>query len=195
VYTVEELLAITELAHSCGMYVHMDGARLANAAAYLGVSLKALTTDCGIDVLSFGGTKNGLMMGESVVIINPTLIQEAKYIRKQSAQLASKMRYLACQFSVYLRHDFWLNNARHANTMAQKLYHGLKSIPGVTFTQKVETNALFLVLPKALIEALQTKWFFYFWNEDLGEIRLVTSFDTTDEDVEALLDTVRKAVR
>lgn len=195
VYTVEELLAITELAHSCGMYVHMDGARLANAAAYLGVSLKALTTDCGIDVLSFGGTKNGLMMGESVVIINPALIKEAKYIRKQSAQLASKMRYLACQFSVYLRHDFWLNNARHANTMAQKLYHGLKSIPGVTFTQKVETNALFLVMPKALIEALQTKWFFYFWNEDLGEIRLVTSFDTTDEDVEALLDTVRKAVR
>lgn len=192
VYTVDELLAITELAHHHGMYVHMDGARLANAAAYLGVSLKALTTDSGIDVLSFGGTKNGLMMGESVVILNPALFPQAKYIRKQSAQLASKMRYLACQFGVYLSHDLWLTNAKHANAMAQLLYQGLKALPGVTFTQKVETNALFLTMPQPLIEALQTKWFFYFWNEELGELRLVTSFDTTEADVEALLETVRK---
>lgn len=193
VYTVEELLAITNLAHSNGLYVHMDGARLANAAAYLGVSLKALTTDCGIDVLSFGGTKNGLMMGESVVILNPALLPEAKYIRKQSAQLASKMRYLACQFSVYLSHDLWLINAKHANAMAQKLYQGLKEIPGVVFTQKVESNALFLTMPLPLIQALQAKWFFYFWSEEKGELRLVTSFDTTEDDVEALLDTVRQA--
>lgn len=193
VYTSDELMAITELAHAHGMYVHMDGARLANAAAYLDVSLKALTTDCGIDVLSFGGTKNGLMMGESVVILNPSLLPQAKYLRKQSAQLASKMRFLSCQFGVYLNQDFWLINARHSNAMAQKLYTGLKAIPGIAFTQQVQTNALFLTMPQPLIEALQREWFFYFWNEETGELRLVTSFDTTEEDVNALLATVKKA--
>lgn len=193
VYTIDELMTITDLAHRHGLYVHMDGARLANAAAFLGVSLKALTTDCGIDVLSFGGTKNGLMIGESVVILNPDFLPVAKYVRKQSAQLASKMRYLSCQFSAYLSNDLWLTNARHANAMAQKLYRGLKEFPGVVFTQAVETNALFLTMPKPLLEALKNDWFFYFWNDDAGEVRLVTSWDTTEADVEALLDTLRNA--
>lgn len=187
VYTPEEICEITALAHQHGMYVHMDGARLANAAAMLHSSLKALTTDCGVDILSFGGTKNGLMMGESVVILNPALVETARFIRKQSAQLASKMRYLSVQFSTYLKDDFWLKNASQANEMAQLLHHALSKHPEVRFTQKVETNALFLTLPKPVIDALLKNWFFYFWNEPNNEIRLVCSFDTTLDDVNAFI--------
>jgi len=195
VYTLDELKAITSLAHLHGMYVHMDGARLANAAAFLNLSLKALTTDCGVDVLSFGGTKNGLMMGESVVILNPEFLVKAKYIRKQSAQLASKMRYLAVQFTTYLTNDFWLKNAIHSNEMARLLYEGLSKYPEISFTQKVQTNALFLTMPRDLIDNLLKRWFFYFWNEGNDEIRLVTSFDTTREDVQDFLNTVEMNIK
>lgn len=187
IYTPDELRAITALAHQHGMRVHVDGARIANACAALNVSLRAMTVDCGIDVLSFGGTKNGLMIGECVVVFDASLKQEARFIRKQSAQLASKMRYLSCQFAAYLTDDLWLNNASHANAMAQRLYDALMDFPGVRFTQKVESNQLFLTMPRPVIDQLLRSYFFYFWNEKANEIRLVTSFDTTDADIAAFI--------
>lgn len=192
IYKPEEICALTELAHQHGMYVHMDGARLANACAALKLGFKELTVDCGIDILSFGGTKNGLMMGESVIIFNPALKKEAPFVRKQSAQLASKQRYLSCQFTAYLTDNLWLKNATHANDMAQLLYKGLKELPGVHFTQKMESNQLFLTMPRPAIDELMKTYFFYFWNEGIDEIRFVTSFDTTEEDIEALLKTLRE---
>ena len=191
IYKPDELRAITELAHAHGMYVHMDGARLANACAALGLTFKELTVDCGIDILSFGGTKNGLMMGESVVIFHPALKAEALFVRKQSAQLASKLRYLSCQFTAYLTDELWLKNARHANEMALKLYEGLKDCPEVRFTQKVESNQLFLTMPRRVTDKLLQRYFFYFWNEEANEIRLVTSFDTTEEDIRRFIETVK----
>lgn len=193
VYTPDELKALTALAHEYGMYVHMDGARLANACVALGKSFKELTVDCGIDILSFGGTKNGLMLGESVIVFNPALKREARFVRKQSAQLASKLRYMSCQFTAYLTNDLWKRNAMHANAMAQKLYDGLKSLPGVRFTQKMESNQLFLTMPRSVIEQLLHNYFFYFWDEGANEIRFVTSFDTTEEDIQGLLEAVKKA--
>lgn len=194
IYKPEEICALTELAHQHGMYVHMDGARLANACAALKLGFKELTVDCGIDILSFGGTKNGLMMGESVIIFNPALKKEAPFVRKQSAQLASKQRYLSCQFTAYLTDNLWLKNATHANEMAQLLYKGLKELPGVHFTQKMESNQLFLTMPRPVIDKLMKTYFFYFWNEGIDEIRFVTSFDTTEEDIEALLNTLRETL-
>ena len=192
IYTPEELRAITSLAHQHGMRVHMDGARIANACAALGLSLKALTVDCGIDVLSFGGTKNGLMMGECVIVFDDSLKAEARFVRKQSAQLASKMRYLSCQFTAYLTEELWLKNAMHANAMAKRLYEALKQIPGVRFTQKVESNQLFLTMPRAEIDRMLQSYFFYFWNEEADEIRLVTSFDTTEEDIDTFIRILKK---
>ena len=192
VYRPEEIRALTELAHRHGMYVHMDGARLANACAALNLSFRQLTVDCGIDILSFGGTKNGLMLGESVIIFNPALKKEACFVRKQSAQLASKLRYLSCQFTAYLTDDLWLKNASHANRMAQLLYAGLKELPGVRFTQKVESNQLFLTMSRPVIDNLLKDYFFYFWNEEENEIRFVTSFDTTEQDIEELLHAIRR---
>lgn len=194
IYTPEELKALTDLAHEHGMYVHMDGARLANACVALNLTFKELTVDCGIDILSFGGTKNGLMLGESVIIFNPDLKKEALYVRKQSAQLASKLRYLSCQFTAYLTDDLWKKNATHANAMAQTLYEGLKALPGVRFTQKMESNQLFLTMPRPAIDKLMKSYFFYFWNEPENEIRFVTSFDTTEEDIQSLLQAVREAM-
>ena len=191
IYKPDELRAITELAHAHGMYVHMDGARLANACAALGLTFKELTVDCGIDILSFGGTKNGLMIGESVIIFHPDLKKEARFVRKQSAQLASKLRYLSCQFTAYLKDDLWLKNARHANQMALLLRDGLKELPEVRFTQEVESNQLFLTMPRWVIDKLLQSYFFYFWDEAADEIRLVTSFDTTEEDIRELLATAK----
>ncbi len=195
IYKPDELRAITSLAHEYGLYVHMDGARLANACAALNCSFKELTVDCGIDILSFGGTKNGLMLGESVVVFRPELQQEALFIRKQTAQLASKMRYLSCQFTAYLTDDLWLKNATHANRMAQRLYEGLRELPDVHFTQQMESNQLFLTMPRPAIDRLLKDYFFYFWNEAEGEIRFVTSFDTTEEDIEELLNAVRESLK
>jgi len=192
IYTPEELKRLTDFAHLNGMYVHMDGARIANACAALHLSLKELTVDCGIDILSFGGTKNGLMMGECVIIFNKDLQREARFVRKQSAQLASKMRYLSCQFTAYLTDDLWLKNAAHANAMASKLYQALKELPEVTFTQKPESNQLFLTMPRPTIDRMLESYFFYFWNEANHEIRLVTSFDTTEEDVNQFIRLLRR---
>jgi threonine aldolase len=194
IYTVEELKALTGLAHEYGLYVHMDGARLANACVALNATFKELTVDCGIDVLSFGGTKNGLMLGESVIVFNDALKAEARYIRKQSAQLASKLRYLSCQFTAYLTDELWKKNATHANKMAVDLYNGLVSIPGVSFTQKMESNQLFLTMPRKVIDKLLESYYFYFWNEPANEIRLVTSFDTTEADIQSFLAAVHAAI-
>lgn len=187
IYTPAEVKEIVDLAHRHRMRVHVDGARIANACAALNVSLRELTSDCGIDILSLGGTKNGLMMGECVVVFDPALKREAPFVRKQTAQLASKMRYLSCQFTAYLSHDLWLKNAAHANRMASKLHQALNDFPGVRFTQKVESNQLFLTMPRPVIDQLLRSYFFYFWNEEANEIRLVTSFDTTEQDVDTFI--------
>ena len=191
VYTVSELKAICDFAHQHNLYVHMDGARLANAAAYLGAGLKELTRDCGIDILSFGGTKNGMMMGEAIIPFRSELAGYMKFYRKQSAQLCSKMRYLSAQFSAYFENDLWLKNAFHANKMAQLLAGEIESLPEVKFTQKVQTNALFLTIPPKVINELQKSYFFYIWNEEKYEIRLVCSWDTAEEDVRDFVKTLK----
>ena len=184
VYTPEELNALCELAHAYDMYVHVDGARLANACARLNLGMKELTRDCGVDILSLGGTKNGMLMGEAVIAFRPELQENLKFYRKQSAQLCSKMRYLSCQFTTYFQNDLWLKNARHANAMAAYLEEKIQSIPSIELVQKVESNALFLSMPRQMIEELRKEFFFYTWNEERNEVRWVTSWDTSQEDVE-----------
>jgi threonine aldolase len=183
VYTPSELRAIADLAHTYNIYVHMDGSRLANACAYLGLSMAELTRDCGIDILSLGGTKNGMMMGEAVVAFRPELVQYLKYYRKQSAQLYSKMRYLGAQFIAYFEDDLWLHNARNANAMTQLLAAEIGGLRGIRITQKVESNAVFLTMERSVIDKMREKYFFYTWNEAQNEIRLICSWDTTEADV------------
>ncbi|MBQ7824473.1 MAG: low specificity L-threonine aldolase [Bacteroidaceae bacterium] len=187
VYTIDEIKRIADFIHGYGMYLHMDGARLANAAVSLGCSLKEMTVDAGVDILSFGGTKNGMMIGESVISFRKELSENLGYIRKQSAQLYSKMRYVSCQFTAYLQNNLWQKNAAHANEMAQKLKNGLEQIAPIEFTQSVDANILLLRLPRKMIPLLQKDYFFYIWNETNDEIRLVTSFDTTQNDIECFL--------
>lgn len=184
VYTVPELTALTRAAHDAGLWVHMDGARLANAAASLGVSLAALTAECGVDVLSFGGTKNGGMLAEAVIFFAPALAEDFKYRRKQMGQLASKMRFVAAQFTALMTDDLWLVNARHANAMARRLGDGLAHVPGLVVTQPVEANAVFATVPPAAVHALERGGAFYVWDERRTEIRLMCGFDTTPEDVD-----------
>jgi threonine aldolase len=154
--------------------------------------MKQLTVDAGVDILSFGGTKNGMMQGESVISFRPEITETLPFFRKQSAQLASKMRYLSAQFIPYLTDDLWLKNARHSNQQASKLVSMLQQYPQVKFTQKPETNQLFFTLPKDVAQKLSEKYFFYYWNEEHCEIRLVTSWDTTDEDIEGLDATLKE---
>src|SRR5215208_8225127 len=189
VYTVEELTRLAEFAHERGLLLHVDGARLANAAAHLDVSLHELTAGAGVDVLSFGGTKNGMMYGEAVVFFDPALAEGFRFVRKQCAQLPSKMRFVAAQFTALLGEDLWRRTAAHANRMAQTLASELRAIPRVRLTQPVESNAVFDVLPRE-----QERFFFYVWNEQTSEVRLMCSFDTTDEDVSELAAAVREAV-
>lgn len=199
VYTPDELRAITALAREYGMYVFMDGARLANAAAALNLPLRAFTSDVGIDAVSFGGTKNGLMLGEAVVFCNPETAEElsshALFIRKQSMQLCSKMRFIAAQFLGLLEDDLWLENARHANRMAQILAEGIRRFPQVQITQRVEANAVFATLPKEYIAPLQERHYFYVWNESTNEVRLMTAFDTSEDDVARFLRSVDEVLR
>ena len=168
----------------------MDGARLANACAYLNCSMKAVTVDAGVDILSFGGTKNGMMMGESVVSFRPEISTNLQYFRKQSAQLASKLRYLSAQFIPYLENNLWLENAKKANDAALRLASVLKKYPQIHFTQKIESNQLFFTIPSEQLKKLQEKYFFYMWNEDINEARLVTSWDTTDADINDIAQTL-----
>lgn len=190
-YTIAEIKALADLLHQHNMYLHMDGARIANAAATLGVSFKEITTDAGVDILSFGGTKNGMMLGESVITFRPELAENMKYIRKQSTQLYSKMRFCSAQFLAYLENDLWLQNARHANKMAQMLRSELEKVSSIQFTQPTDGNILLLKMEPDMIEKLLQKHFFYIWDEMTHEIRLVTSWDTTEEDVQALISDVK----
>ena len=194
-YTIAEIQAIADLIHSFDMYLHVDGARLANACAFLNCTMKQLTVDAGVDILSFGGTKNGMLQGESVISFRPELSDSLQFFRKQSAQLASKMRYLSAQFIPYLTDDLWLSNANHANRQAAKLVNILKQYPQVKFTQKPETNQLFFTLPKDVAQKLSEKYFFYYWNEEASEVRFVTSWDTTDDDIEQLDATLMELFR
>lgn len=186
VYTPGQVRAIANLLHARDMYLHVDGARLANACAYLNCTMKELTADAGVDVLSFGGTKNGMMMGEAVISFRPEITENIRYFRKQSAQLASKMRYLSAQFIPYLENDLWLDNALQANRQAAKLAAMLRTFPQIRFTQKAESNQLFLTMPAQAAKKLLEKYFFYYWNEEASEVRFVTSWDTADEDIRLL---------
>ena len=191
-YAVDEVRSLAELAHAHGMLLHVDGARLANAAAALGVGLAEAIA--GADAVSFGGTKAGLMVGEAVVFLRPGLGEHAKYLRKQSMQLASKMRFLAAQFEALLTDERWRTAAEHANAMARRLATAVADLPGVRITQAVQANAVFAVLPAGVAERLQADWRFYTWDERTGEVRWMCSWDTTAEDVDAFAEAVRSAV-
>ena len=191
VYTAEEVKAICDFAHSHHLYVHMDGSRLANACAHTGIGLRELSRDCGVDILSLGGTKNGMMMGEAIVAFRPEWNESLMYLRKQSAQLYSKMRYLSAQYTAYFQNDLWLQNAAHANAMAEYLASRVHNFPGVRFTQKVEVNSLFLILPQEAILKMLESYFFYIWDESTNEIRLVCSWDTTPSDVDAFVECLK----
>ncbi|MCA1619691.1 MAG: low specificity L-threonine aldolase [Acidobacteria bacterium] len=194
VYTVEELKGLAEFAHREGMLLHVDGARLANAAAHLGVSLEELTAGAGVDVLSFGGAKNGMMYGEAVVFFDPALAEDFRFVRKQCAQLPSKTRFIAAQFAALLEGDLWRETAAHANSRARQLAAELRAIPQVRLTQPVESNAVFAVLPRDAIARVQERFFFYVWNEQTSEVRLMCSYDTTEEDVRELAAAIREAL-
>lgn len=194
IYSIDELKTLCRFAHDNDMYVHLDGARISNAVAALGVTLKEATVDCGIDIMSFGGTKNGLMMGEAVLVFNDELKANAPYFQKQSAQLFSKNRFIAAQFKALLSNDLWLRMATHANKMAQLLSAEIQQLPGVKITRKVQANAVFAIIPQKAIEPLQAKYPFYIWDEETLELRWMCSFDTTEEDIENFVCTLRDLV-
>ncbi len=194
VYTPKEIQEITDFAHKNNMLVHVDGARLSNAAASLNVGMKEITQDVGVDLLSFGGTKNGMMFGEAVVFFNKKLSNNFVYFRKQGMQLASKMRFISAQFEAFLSNDLWLKNAKHSNEMAQLLYKEIKDIPKIKITQKVQTNAIFAIIPKNYVIPLQREYFFYVFNELTSEVRWMCSFDTTTEDIMNFSNTIRRII-
>ena len=195
VYTQREVKTLSGFAHKHNMLLHMDGARIANAAVSLNASFKEITKDAGVDVLSFGGAKNGMMYGEAVVFFDKQLAADFKYIRKQGMHLPSKMRFIAAQFEALLSGDLWRRSAAHANRMAQILASELAKIPRITITQKVEANGVFALVPQKYIALLQKKYFFYVWNDETSEIRLMTSFDTTEQDIAEFIGLVRKIVK
>jgi threonine aldolase len=195
VYQPRELKALSDFAHQNGMVLHMDGARIANAAASLKTNLKAITREAGVDVLSFGGAKNGMMYGEAVVFFDPALAKDFKYTRKQGTHLPSKMRFISAQFLALLSDDLWRKNAAHANSMARLLAEELRKIPMIEISQKVESNGVFARLPKKYIAKLQKQSFFYVWNEQTSEVRFMTSFDTTQEDISDFVTLIKKTLR
>jgi len=191
VYSVDEIKKIAEFAHSGNMLLHMDGARISNAAVALNLSFKAMTTDAGVDILSFGGTKNGMMFGEAVCFLKPGLCDDFKYIRKQGMQLASKMRFISAQFIAYFRNDLWKRCASHSNSMASLLAERIRGI-GVKITQPVQSNGVFVIMPEQVAAKVMEKYFFYPWNEQVSEYRLMTSWDTTEEDIEEFVRLLKK---
>jgi threonine aldolase len=194
VYTPRELKALANFAHDNNMLLHMDGARIANAAASLKQKLATITRDAGVDILSFGGAKNGMMYGEAVVFFDKGLAKDFKYTRKQGTHLPSKMRFISAQFEALLTNDLWRQNALHANHMAQLLAQELAKIPQLAITQRVEANGVFALVPKRYIPLLQKRYFFYVWNEETSEVRLMTSFDTTEEDIADFVRLVKKTM-
>jgi len=191
VYTPDEIRELSDFVHGYDMLLHMDGARIANAAAALDIPFREFTTEAGVDILSFGGTKNGMMYGEAICFLKPGLSSDFKYIRKQSMQLASKMRFISAQFIAYFRNDLWLKNASHANRMARILAGMISDVPGVTITQEVESNGVFVILPGNVAEELRKSYFFYPWNETISEYRLMASWDTTESDIKGFVKSLR----
>ncbi len=187
-YSLAELRAIGEFCHDNDLKLFIDGARLANAAAHLGCSLADLAEHA--DVLSFGGTKNGALGAEAVVVMRPELVADAKYLRKQQLQLASKMRFLSAQFLALLDHDLWRESASHANAMAERLAQGIQELPGVELTQVVQSDAVFARLDPQHIETLQREWYFYVWDEETSVVRWMTAFDTTESDVDQFVASI-----
>jgi threonine aldolase len=186
VYEIEEVRELAAFAHRHGLIVHVDGARIANAAATLGVPLRALTVDAGVDVLSFGGTKNGLMLAEAVCYFGGDLhVSAAAFVQKQAMQLASKMRYIAAQFDTLLTGDLWLRYASHANAMTVRLHERVRRIPGIRITRPVRCNSIFATLDRAVIERVAREFFFYVFDESLPEVRWMTHWATTPQDVDA----------
>lgn len=190
-YTFAEVRALAEITHEHGLYLHLDGARLANAAASLGCDLRDLTTDAGVDILSFGGTKNGAMGAEAVIALRPGLATDFRFVRKQGMQLASKMRFVSAQLIALLSEDLWRRNAEHANAMAGRLAAGLRELPGVEINGPVHANAVFATLAPERIRKLQALWSFHVWDAARHEVRWMTSFDTAPDDVDAFLADVR----
>lgn len=193
-YSLEEVRQLADFAHANNMLLHMDGARIANAAVALNCSLSGLTAGCGVDVLSFGGTKNGLMFGEAVVFMDKSLAKGFEYNRKQGMQLASKMRYILAQFITYLDTGLWEQNARNANIMAKLLGDKLEKVDGISLSRPVEANGVFVIMPASMISQLQKAYFFHVWNESKNEVRLMCSFDTTEADVEGFVAVAKKLV-
>lgn len=184
VYSVDEITELAEFAHDHGMLLHMDGARIANSAVSLNLPFRSFTTDSGVDILSFGGTKNGMMYGEAVCFLKSGLSGEFKYIRKQSMQLASKMRFISAQYVAYFRDDLWKKCAGHSNRMALILAEKISRLNGITITQPVQSNGVFVIMPQSVAESVCKKYFFYPWDEKTSEYRLMTGWDTTEEDIE-----------
>ncbi len=191
-YSMEEMRELIQWAKEEKLYVHIDGARLANAAVYLGKSFKEFTTDLGVDVVSFGGTKNGLMMGEAVVILNKALAQDFKYIRKQTAQLPSKSRFIACQFQTYLKDDLWKQIASHSHQMALYLYERCLDIPGVKMREIPQSNAVFATIPSHWVKPLREYFFFYVWDENTFECRWMISWDTQKSDIDDFVEKIKE---
>lgn len=195
VYTPEEIKVLADYAHENNMYLHMDGARIANAAVSLGLQFIEFTKDVGVDILSFGGTKNGMMYGEAILFLNKKLGEDFKYVRKQGMQLASKMRFISAQFERYLSNELWYKNAEHSNKMAQLLAEKIKEIPQIQITQKVEANGVFAILPsREIIEDLKKEYFFYDWDESRNEVRWMASFDTQEEDILKFVELIKSKV-
>jgi threonine aldolase len=194
-YTINEIKEIVTLAKKHQMYVHIDGARLTNACSFLQTSYKNITTDLGIDLLSFGGTKNGLAFGEAVIILNKNLQKDFKYIRKQSAQLPSKTRFIASQFLGYFENNLNFSIAEHVLKMAQMLTNEIKKYPELTLTQITQSNAVFVKIPKHLISVLRDTYFFYVWDELTFECRLMTSWDTTEAEILNFSQIIQKNIK
>jgi threonine aldolase len=195
VYRPEEIRALAEFVHEHNMFLHMDGARIANAAATLGQNLRQATRDLGVDVLSFGGTKNGILGGEAVVFFDRALSADFLFLRKQSMQLASKMRFIAVQFEALLTNDLWRRSAEHSNRMARLLEQEVRRIPQVRIVWKVEGNGVFAQIPRHAIEKIKQRYFFYPWIEEECIVRWMCSFDTTEADVKEFASAVAEAVR
>jgi threonine aldolase len=194
VYTVDEIKGLSKVARKHNLYLHMDGSRISNAAVSLNQEFKSFTCDAGVDILSFGGTKNGMMFGEAVLIFNPDLARDVFYVRKQGMQLHSKMRFIGAQFEALLSNDLWKRSATHANAMAKKLEAGLRSISQITITQSVDGNGVFAIFPKEIIEKLQQEIFFYVWNDRTNEVRLMCSFDTTEEEINRFVTKIKELI-
>lgn len=191
-YTVDEVRAIADHVHSRGMTLHMDGARIANAAAALGQPLRAFTRDAGVDVLSFGGTKNGLMFGEAVVVLNQDASEGLTYLRKLNMQLTSKMRFVSAQLIALLTDDLWLRSASQANAMAARLRTAVEGIDGITLTQPTESNAVFAILPPGVADRVREQFRFYDWNPATREVRWMCAFDTTEDDIDSFVAAIKR---